>query len=253
MPQIPEQACQLMVYCRAIAVMTEEEFLDHYRNKLSQTAKRQLKSFPAINSQPRRCLFPWNPAGIVESRQEPSPALSNSVPSILPLVGVQNLNPNRQEPIVNRRRRRSIESSAASEESYGPPTTRSRIQQTPDNNVISQVLIINESPFEKVKRLLTQYSTKLKFQRYPDSRTNIRPYFETDAYYNLQAERSEENEELLSKFFIDIKDSLALAYEATANANVHHFNIGQKLAMLEERMDHSQFNLVLSDLGLDRQ
>jgi hypothetical protein len=64
---------------------------------------------------------------------------------------------------------------------------------------------------------------------------------------------SEENEELLSKFFIDIKDSLALAYEATANANVHHFNIGQKLAMLEERMEQSQFNFVLSELGLDRQ
>jgi hypothetical protein len=40
MPQIPEPACQLMMYCRAVAVMTEEEFLDHYQNKLSQTANK---------------------------------------------------------------------------------------------------------------------------------------------------------------------------------------------------------------------
>jgi hypothetical protein len=30
--------------------MTEEELLCHHQNKLPQTAKRQLKSFPAINS-----------------------------------------------------------------------------------------------------------------------------------------------------------------------------------------------------------
>ncbi len=61
--------------------------------------------------------------------------------------------------------------------------------------------------------------------------TNVRPHFETEAYYNLQAERAEETEELLSKFYIDIKDSLALAYEATANANVHHFTVGQMKMM----------------------
>jgi hypothetical protein len=173
-------------------------------------------------------------------------------------VGAENLNPNELQPSLNRRRRRSIESTPDSEESYVPPTTRSRIAHTPveknpHSEVISPTQQINESSFEKVKGLLTRYSTKLKYQRYSSSRTNIRPCFETEAYYNLQAERAEEDDELFSKFFIDIKDSLALAYETTASANVHHFNIGQKLAMLEERMEQSQFNLVLSELGLDRQ
>jgi hypothetical protein len=225
MSPLPEPACQLMLYCRAVAVMTEEEFLGHYQNKLSLTAKRQLRSFPAINSNPTRCSFPWNPVGTLVTRQEPSPALSNSVPSdlvprnlnyetpgqIIPnqipehstirnpvevqnlnpnglldqsvtrtQVGAENLNPNELQPSLNRRRRRSIESTPDSEESYVPPTTRRRIAQTavektPHNEVILPTAPINDNSFEKVKVLLTRYSTKLKYQRYPDSRRNIPP------------------------------------------------------------------------------
>jgi hypothetical protein len=81
---LPEPACQLMLYCRSVALMSEEEFLAHYLNQLSSTAKRQLQSYPVINSKSRSCTFPWNPSGSVESRQEPSPAISYSVPSTLP-------------------------------------------------------------------------------------------------------------------------------------------------------------------------
>ena len=148
--------------------------------------------------------------------------------SFLTQVGPENLNPNELQPSLNRRRRRSIESTPDSEESYVPPKTRKRIVntsilKTSNTEVIVPTHQINESSFEKVKILLTRYSTKLKYQRYPDSRTNISPCFETEAYYNLQAERAEEDDELFSKFFIDIKESLALAYETTASANVHHF------------------------------
>ena len=51
-------------------------------------------------------------------------------------------------------------------------------------------LMIKKGPFEKK---LKDYLLDILLQ---DNRTNIRPCFETYAYYNLHAERSEENEEL---------------------------------------------------------
>lgn len=46
MSQIADPDCQLMIYCRTVSVMTEEAFLDHYRNKLWLTAKRLIYESP---------------------------------------------------------------------------------------------------------------------------------------------------------------------------------------------------------------
>ena len=175
MTSLPEDACQLMLYCRTVAVLTEEAFLAHYQNQLSQTAKRQLRTFPAINSNQRICTFPWNPptpSGIVQSWQEHSPALSQSVPSAVsqeqlvhqnlpynytpvPQIGnelqlprieniVMDAVDNAPEPVVNRRRRRSIESSIDSEESYVPPKTRSRNTEIPVRQIPRSELAVED-------------------------------------------------------------------------------------------------------------
>ena len=61
--QLAPQAAQFMNYCRKIALMPEDRFVRHFRIQLSTTARRQLHTFPPINSQPLECLFPWEPTG----------------------------------------------------------------------------------------------------------------------------------------------------------------------------------------------
>ncbi len=45
-------------------------------------------------------------------------------------------------------------------------------------------------------------------------------------------------DEVITKFYIEIKNSLTLALECESKAAFHHFNIGQKLAILYDRLQN---------------
>jgi hypothetical protein len=45
-----------------------------------------------------------------------------------------------------------------------------------------------------------------------------------------------ETDELITKLYIEIKNSLSLALECESKAAHHHFNVGQKLAVLHYRL-----------------
>ena len=61
----------------------------------------------------------------------------------------------------------------------------------------------------------------MKFQRYPDQRPTYQPSFETTKYQQLRQEQSSEEEEIVAKLFIQIKEHLALAYESESAATHH--------------------------------
>jgi hypothetical protein len=71
-------------------------------------------------------------------------------------------------------------------------------------------------------------------------------------YFNTQS--NDDEEEMIFRFFIEIKDQLTLAYEAEANANFHHFSVGAKLCMLQERLsnDRLRFERALEDLQMNK-
>ncbi len=77
--ELPLGAKRLMGWCRKVALMSKEEFSLHYRVSLSTTAKRQLSTFPAINTGPRDIGFPWHPDGFTSNtqiQQERSPPIA---------------------------------------------------------------------------------------------------------------------------------------------------------------------------------
>ena len=99
--------------------------------------------------------------------------------------------------------------------------------------IITETLTQPNDHHSKVKNLLKLYAPKLKWQRYPDNRlTTQQPYYETQLYQYFNSQSNNDEEEMIYRFFIEIKDSLTLAYEAEANANYHHFSVGAKLCML---------------------
>jgi hypothetical protein len=52
------QAKQLLNWARKIAIMNEDDFSTEY-NEFSATAKKQIASFPLINTMSADCSFPW--------------------------------------------------------------------------------------------------------------------------------------------------------------------------------------------------
>ena len=84
----------------------------------------------------------------------------------------------------------------------------------------------------KVKELLSKYAPLMKWQRSPDSRPVGQPKYETEHYHLYNREdHINELETLISRYFIEIKDSLTLALECESKASFHHFNIGMKLRL----------------------
>ena len=53
-------AKQLLNWARKAALMNEDDFSKEY-NDFSAAARKQMASFPLINSMPTDCSFPWNP------------------------------------------------------------------------------------------------------------------------------------------------------------------------------------------------
>jgi hypothetical protein len=68
--------------------MTEDEFTTEY-SSFSATARKQISSFPPINSMSVDCTFPWTPPGYIRNASNypllpptmPSPPLSEAVPA----------------------------------------------------------------------------------------------------------------------------------------------------------------------------
>jgi hypothetical protein len=82
---LSEDACQLLNWARKIVLLSQSDYLLHYNNRLSATAKRQLRTFPGINEQPTTSTFPWNRIQSEQIQlQEHSPPLPNALPPDLP-------------------------------------------------------------------------------------------------------------------------------------------------------------------------
>ena len=186
------------------------------------------------------CTFPWT--GFTPSTsQELSPPLSLAVPlsstRVLPNLQhpatsnevdtVISIEYNQQEAdeeqieiVPNRRRRYSTDSDG----SYIAPRATNRRRQSIDNRV-------NE--FEDVQMLLRTFAEKLKYQRFSDNRTVPQPVFATAQYNELLREQPTEEQELLAKLYIDIKENLYLAYEHEYRASFHHFVVASETSETE--------------------
>jgi hypothetical protein len=135
------------------------------------------------------------------------------------------------------------------EESYEPPTTRIRTR----SNIAAITTRIPAEDHSKVKQLLQKYAPKLKYQRYPDQ-TTTRNVYETDLYNYFTTQSANEEEELIYRFYVDIKDYLTLAYQSEAHASFYHYMVGMKLCLLQERLsgDITRFKRALTDIGMEK-
>ena len=186
-----------------------------------------MPSPPLLDAVPARTLPP----------QPPSPAQPAA-------VTVPVINNNQQQ-----RRRRESTSDSNSDESYEPPTTRIRTR----SNIAAITTRIPAEDHSKVKQLLQKYAPKLKYQRYPDQNTT-RNVYETDLYNYFTTQSANEEEELIYRFYVDIKDHLTLAYQSEAQASFYHYLVGMKLCLLQERLsgDITRFQRALTDIQMDR-
>jgi hypothetical protein len=98
--------------------------------------------------------------------------------------------------------------------------------------------------------MLRSFAPKLKFQRNPDDRPVTQPSFETANYLELLRDQRSEEEELIAKLTIEVKENLSLAYESETRATFHHFLVGQKLVMLKERLDKFRFKQILTSFKM---
>jgi hypothetical protein len=99
----------------------------------------------------------------------------------------------------------------------------------------------------KMYKLLRTFAEERKYQRYSDSRPVPQPIFTTAEYNQLLSEQPTEEQELLAKLCIDIKENLYQAYETESRANFHHFVVAEKLVTLMERVGVDRFERMLRD------
>ncbi|EGF80717.1 hypothetical protein BATDEDRAFT_88395 [Batrachochytrium dendrobatidis JAM81] len=244
-----------MNWCRELDVMTAEQFMLQY-NSLSTTAKKQLLTIPAINNHQTTCTFPWSGFNL-SSLQERSPPITQAVPlssgpdlphpdtndldMTIPIENNQQEGDEQQNELVPNRRRRM--DSTDSSDSYQTPRTTNRRQSTETR--------VNE--FEDVQRLLRTFAEQRKYQRYSDNRPVPQPVFATAQYNELLKEQPTEDQELLAKLCIDIKENLYLAYENESRANLHHFVVAEKLVKLKERIEIEMFDrMLLKDFSISK-
>jgi hypothetical protein len=195
-----------------------------------------MASFPLINLMPTECIFPWNPPTSNLTAFAAIPLISSPLTEMIPALPVPIVTPSPlrvshiaavNHPATNtdnnrqQTRRRRHSNSESSGDSYHPPTTR---QRTISNNNPPQVVQSPVDIHSKVKQLLKRYAPKLKWQRYSDQRPTLQPVYETEMYRYYTTQSANEEEEMIFKYFVDIKDSLTLAYQAESQANYHHYN-----------------------------
>jgi sulfur carrier protein ThiS len=233
--QLTPHASQFMNYCRKIALMPEDRFVRHFRIQLSTTARRQLHTFPPINSQPLECLFPWEPTGFTPNTQlqERSPPLTNAPLPLpeqpeTPVAETQVVEPqeeaeeiapvaqeNQVQPNVVPRRR------PADDAEYNPGAAGTRVRRTRQERVNQA-----ENTIEEVQRWLRIFAPKLNYNRQAETNQSSRQ-FETQRYFQLMAEQNDEQEEMIAKLNVDIVDNLAKALESESRARI-----------IEEERDH---------------
>ena len=161
-------------------------------------------------------------------------------------------------PVRNRRRR----DSDSDDDYQAPPQRRNAPQQAQedsDSDSTDTALIVpsrrqqdkERIKLENIQKLLRSFGPKLKYQRHPDSRPiNNQPAFETRKYRELLRHQGTDDEELIAKYQIDIKENLALAYECESKSVHHHFIVGEKLVMLLERVGQERFKAFLEDIRM---
>ena len=88
---------------------------------------------------------------------------------------------------------------------------------------------------------------ELKYQRHHDSRPTLQPQFETDQLRQLRQTQETDDEELIAKLYIDIKENMALAFESESRASFHHFIVSENLIRLYEKVGRQRFTQVLSE------
>ena len=105
-----------------------------------------------------------------------------------------------------------------------------------------------------MKQLLQKYAPTRKYERYPDQTVTTRNVYETDLYNYFTTQSANEEEELIYRFYVDIKDNLTLAYQSEAQASFHHYMVGLKLCLLQERLsgDITRFERALTDIGMEK-
>ena len=99
---------------------------------------------------------------------------------------------------------------------------------------------------QKAKSILTKFAPQFRSAIYNQHST-----FETEKY----TQQSNENEELIAKCFITIKESMSLANQSESSANFYHIKIGQNLCFLQEKLEQQPqrfINMLRDDFGISK-
>lgn len=249
---ITEQEYQILNWSRKVAVMDKQELSVHFK-KLSKTSKKHLLAIPVINSQPKTATFPFT-LPLPSSQHQPvqlSPASTSRAESPTRMTTVPTP-PILSTPPPNRTRNRRDafnDSGSEDDEEYRP---RIRPRRVTDRPVPAPVIYAEH---QKIKELLMTYAPTKRWQRYAEPSSYQRqPAYETAQMRELSNLQEIEVDELITKFYIEIKNSLTLALECESRAAIHHFNVGQKLAILHDRL-HNDLprlkNILKEGLSMD--
>jgi hypothetical protein len=222
------EAFQLMNFCRKVAVMGQEDWLQQYRSNLSLTDRRKLSTIRYISSSSIICRFPWEP-NYAANAQEPTPRIANAVP----VVNNPEMQYNAENPA--RRRRRQRRNSDSEEEYQAPFQRREDLEHVAqDNDSVASTAV------EKVQKLLRSFGPKLMYQRHHGQ-------FQTRRYNDYINYQGTDEELFIKKCEIEIKENLAMAYESEVKSVHHHYLVGEKLVMLFERVGRERFKVFLND------
>ena len=151
------------------------------------------------------------------------------------------------------RRRRSSSDSGDSDESYTPKRANRGTNRRPN---VATVVLNNTAERNvpdthlKAKSLLTKFAPQFRSAIYNQHTT-----FETEKYLLLNTQQSNENEELIAKCFITIKESMSLANQSESSANFYHIKIGQNLCFLQEKLEQQPqrfINMLRDDFGISK-
>ena len=178
-----------------------------------------ISSLEVISSFLGECLFPWpsSQADLNITRQNVAMPPTPPLPEVVTIIPQQIIPPliNEVTPLTRRaqrqRRRRSSSDSADSDESYTPTranrgTNRRLNVSTVFQNTNAQRIIPVQDIHQKAKSILTKFAPQFRSAIYNQHTT-----FETEKYLLLNTQQSNENEELIAKCFITIKESMSLA------------------------------------------
>jgi hypothetical protein len=170
---------------------------------------------PVINSQPKTASFPFVlflPASENQNAQlSPASTARNELPTQMDTVPVLSTPPSR----TTRNIREAFNDPENEDEEYQPRIRPRRV--TDGVAPVAPVVIYAEH--QKIKELLTIYAPIKRWQRYAETTCYQRQLLcETAQMISLSNLQEIEVDELITKFYIDIKNSLTLALECESKA-----------------------------------